>query len=385
MNMTIERSKHNNGILALQSFPNANRIKFGRDEIFERNDRFETMFDTDQGQLDALERLITQKAEKPSVEHARKIAEHSAFLYNAWGRVRGKGALPLAVKAAVLEYRFLKDSPYSTPVEVGLAGIKLANAQLAQDKKSAAAFRLLKSSLQMLQKAGFNPTPGNAPPIYVHGLYNRGTYFFNNDIYKETTKLVLKEDGKEELAIQVGSHEGLLLQFDMLGRVFGRAAHELREGLPFLEQAIHLVKNQGDDRIPLIEYLSAKGEVQHALSHLTGRNKRTHQAHDQEALDAFQAALEQLKTVPKEKQTARHFKLLEKIGGIRLPHMCSRGHVPNRTAAFQCIATTREYRHTLDSYIQNGVQMPPDTDEEKLAKSRSLLNLFGGFLVIRIG
>jgi hypothetical protein len=339
----------------------APNLRFGRDALFERNDRFERIEPTEQQHVDALQNLLDNPPKEPNPKKAAdNIAAQSRFLYDDRGRIRGKGALPLALRAAQKEYDLLQLSPAATPVEKGLAGVKLANAQIAQDIEDPAVFKLLDQSLKALDSAGYKPTPGNADPVYIHGLYNRGSHYMNNDVYKETAM----NNGPEETILTDVGHEGLGLNLEEPSPIIRHGIKKLQEGLPYLDKAVTYSKGLKDDKIAVAEYLSAKGEAIHLLSHLDYYNGETW---SRQGLDVFKEALAELDTVPVAQQTPRHLKLAEKIGAIKIPHMCSHQHRP-MGAARECQALDLRSQARLTDMQGNGIQQPPETPNEEFAR-----------------
>ena len=112
----------------------------------------------------------------------------------------------------------------------------------------------------------------------------------NNDIYKETYKNL----GKREMAISDQVHEGLALALDKDSVTHKASLSQLHKGLPFLNKAIALAKGQKNDKVPLIEYFSAKGEIYHILSHLDMKNDAEW---DAKSLNGFAEAFKTLESV----------------------------------------------------------------------------------------
>jgi hypothetical protein len=335
--------------------------RFGRDAIFDRNKRFEQPAKSEK----ITERLLSPFKQAFCVffkEKKRLTAGEDKPLYNAQGRVRSAAVLKEALAQAWAEYNLAKQDK-SDSIKQGLAGIKLANAELASNTHNREAFELLKKSFEQLKKAGFEPDVEKAPPVYIHGLYNRGCYVLNNDLHERT----IEDIGPEEMAYNEAMFEGMAISPPMDQQSRRALMQGLLEGLPYLEKAIQLSAGIRDHRIAQVEYLSAKGEVLHALSHLTyERNKR--KEFEQQGLDTFQKALKNLESVEPQHYTPQHLKLAEKISSIKIPHMCSHQHRPSQAQSLCKQLDSRGW--TLNNLMKNNpVQPVPDTPLEKLGKS----------------
>jgi hypothetical protein len=245
--------------------PNTTSPRFGRDALFERNARFEAPLKRNHSAPNLLKTLKRKLNILFSPKAPAKPVKDS--LYNEQGRIRGKAVLKAALEQATTDYDASK-KPGVSPQTQALAGIRLANAMLAADTDNPGAFLLLDNALKTLHDNGF-PTnseqgAGNIPPEYVHGLYNRGCYVLNNDLYRYMTEKI----GPEEIVYNDAAHEGMVVAVPPDKNLKEKLQSGLQEGLPYLKQAIELAKAIPDRNIALVEYLSAQGEVLHALSHL---------------------------------------------------------------------------------------------------------------------
>lgn len=249
----------------------------------------------------------------------------------------------------------------------GFAGIKLANAMLASDTHNEEAFKLLKKSLTLLNKAGYNPTPETASRVYVHGLYNRGCYVFNNELYKYTANSM----GPEKMAIEDDIFEGLALHSPEEIETKTELKQRVAEGLPFLEKAIELSTGTSDHGISQTEYLSAKGEMLHALSHMVvyTPQEREKVSHNEGSLAAFREALAVLEAIDPRDYTPQHLKLREKLSDTKIPHLCNHIHRPQ--GAQPLCQQLDERGRTLDTQMQqSGVLPVPDTQLEAAEKQK---------------
>ncbi len=328
--------------------------KFGRDAIFERNDRFESLNAEDQRQIKILEKLLAS-----GKRDVAEIAEKSAFFYDAHGRIRGKSAVALALQAAQSEYAFFSTDPKANAFDRALAGVKLANAMLAADVDCENAFALLDDSLKAVEQSGWNLEKSAISPILVHGFYNRGSYFMNNVLYKESVRNV----GPLEANLSDAGHEGLLL---VLGRNLDidGVSLKLEEGLPYLEKAVELARRIGaQDKISVAEYLVAQGEACHFLSHLKATPFGTDPVFNRRSLDAFKEALEEVTSV-ESGANERHLKLTEKLVEVKIDHLCSERHVDNGTPF--CAAGPVMGAEYILGREAEGVRRAPDTHYEQM-------------------
>ena len=349
----------------LVSAPQTAQVRFGRDEIFERNDRFEKTGDGEAQQKTALTRLLQGSLPKgaEAATALTKLQDASAFLYNGQGRIRGKAAVGLALDAARREAD-LADAAKSTPSDKAFVQLKLANALLASDQQDDAALKMLDEALKTLDKAKFKPTDAQRP-TYMHAVYNRGTHFMNNPLYKETARM----NGPIEMALSNAVHEGLTLAIGPGSPLIPIAKKRLEEGLPFIDKAIALADQMDDNGVSKAEYLSARGEALHLIAHMI--MDRAHlderEVVEEDALNAFKQAMDVLEAIPDAQQTERHSKLIEKIGTVKIPHLCDHPHEVMYTGP-GCMIEQNRAQELMAGIQIKGLPVALDTPAEAEAK-----------------
>jgi hypothetical protein len=274
-------------------------IRFGRDTIFERNN--------------ALQDFLERKTTTP-------LKDEFTVSRVTHGRVCRDTDLPHLLEQAKAEYTALETNPNADQTKKGMAGIKLANLQLADDNDNKAAFALLKKSLDLL-----NPRlSGFSDPAYIHGLYNRGCYVLNNVLHQTSIDLL----GQAEMEDTASSYEGLTTGVPKDPKEAEDLKNQILEGLPFLDKAITLSAGLKDQNIAYIEYQSAKGEAMHALSHLA-EDTIERNDFDVQALVSFKHAWDGLNSIEPKDYTPQHRRLKEKLGDVKIMHMCLEPeHIP---------------------------------------------------------
>jgi len=296
-------------------------------------------------------------------------------IYDPSGRYPvGKEALPQALRKATHHYEDLcmVESKHSNNRDLNhrklpqfkyLAAATLANAQLAADvsiEENKKAYRLLLDSIKALKASGYEKQKSLSPQ-YIHGLYNLGTFALNHDLREMTQKLW----GANVLADGDKNFEGLTLNFKS-----GENAplyQKLQSGLDYLDQAILLTDKLPEPHLAKAEYQVIKGEVLHAMAHLSPRGKRknpnraAHYRHSQEARDAFEAARHTLESAPVEvKRTAQYKELKKQLTDVKIPHLCSpkhrdpeEGYIPTVCAAPKLGVEQRSLLPNIFSSVSN--------------------------------
>lgn len=304
----------------------ASSIKFG-DAVYLRNSKFETSVQVPKDSFRLQQKLQTLSG--PAKEIADFITRKEKPLFDATGRLpRGSKALPFALGYAAREYELrqkdLKTNPsQDAHIAKDLAGVKLANLQLASDESETAnkkAFQLLSRSLNSLATLGYPQESVTPSPVFIHGLYNRGTYAFNNDLYranqKAWTAAQIKEMDEDFEGLAVGHDSSIQLK-------------KMKEGMPYLERAIELADSIPDHHLSKSEYIIAKGEMHHAIAHLGDSNPEELYNHSRKSRESFAKALEILESLEKsqpEHFTPRHNVLKAKLKDIKIPHLCEEKH-----------------------------------------------------------
>jgi len=305
------------------------------------------------------------------------IREASKDLYDhSQGRIKGKSVVDKALKLAEKEVVLLEKDPQATLVDKNLAKIKLANALIAEDSDSNRGEAMLAEALNALDAAGYNPRLGEAPPVYIHGLYNRGAGHFNNRVYKDTRQ----NAGDDEMDLADANFEGLHLDMPITQSQANNIADQLKQDLPHLNKAITLSSGLQDRGLAQVEYLSSKGEILHTLSHLSESDTNGRQ-HDVDGLNTFHSALAKLADIPKMLYTPRHFKLTENLGTIKVPHMCSHQHRP-ADAKTQCKTLSQGSEVLMKDMLAHGIQ-PPELTMEEMDSDNVMENRFKLHIPIR--
>ncbi|MDX2086095.1 MAG: hypothetical protein SFZ03_11990 [Candidatus Melainabacteria bacterium] len=383
--------------------------RFGRDAIFERNDRFEGFTSQDQARCTALQDFVKRKniQQMPASEKqalAKEIDQQSAFLYTDEGRVRGKHCVDYALPAAMAEYVLQSEADPQAPVEKALAGIKLANAMLAADVRNGQAFQLLDESLKLLaENIPFEDLARELTQkqqgLVAHGYYNRGAYVANNPIFKFSMRGVSPD---HVLASEV-SHEGLTMTLSSHGRLKPAVEHVLKvvdrvpdldihavlksgsdklyglltefvdSGIPDLERALRLAQQSpATQTLAEPEYLTALGEAHHLGYHMTERDE-DRDSYNSLSYGAFKQALLQLFKAA-DTATGHHFKLAERLAFVKLRHLAEPRHLTDqREEVIELQGQTQSFLQKLNA---RGVETPPETTGERLAREQK----YGYFL-----
>lgn len=352
-------------------------VRFGRDALFERNDRFYSSSSENAGHES--ESLFSLRRHRP--KHSPKTAQEAQLaadhLYeHTQGRIKGKAVIDAALKLAEKEHRLIQKDPTASPIEKAMTQIKLANARIAEDSNSDRGEIMLDKALQQLDQAGYHPPIGEANPLYIHGLYNRGAGYFNNWIYKETRRQL----GDEEMDLSDADQEGLVfdlpIQTDQEARPIRK---KLKEDLPYLDRAIALSQDLQDRGLAQVEYLCVKGEILHTISHLYAFHPDQQDIYDQLSLNAFEDALLRLNQTPSMHYTPRHFKLAENLGQIKIPHLCGHNHQPEGSQ-LQCNAMGRAAHNLQGQILASGIKAPELTleemDSENIMENRFKFGIF---------
>lgn len=315
-------------------------LKFG-DAVYLRNSKFEKSLDIPQDSFRLQQKL--QRYTGPSKEIADFMTQKEKPLYDETGRfARGQSALPVALTYATRQYELrqadVQNNPtQETQIAKDLAGVKLANLQLASDNSEKAnqeAFRLLSGSLNRLIALGYPKQ--SVSPVFIHGLYNRGTYAFNNELYRANQELWTPA----EIQRRDDHFEGLAI-----GRKSSVQLKKMKEGMPYLEKAIELADSIPDHHLSKSEYMIAKGEMLHAIAHLSEDQSEDFYNHSQESRDSFAAALKILEEIAAKDFTPRHQELKRKLEEIKIPHLCDHQHRANANDGSSVCGTSLPQQH----------------------------------------
>ncbi len=345
-------------------------LRFGRDTIFERNDRFNTVTDKDETAQQELSLLLDNLEKTPDSTQAQFLAEQSQFMYDSWGRVRGKSHLSLALRAIEMEMRLADRSPTTTNHEKALLCIKMGNTLLATDgtaQQNAKAFEILKDSIEIIHTLEeYGQAPKTPPsPTFVHGLYNVGSYYMNNPFYQTIITEFLKRGKiktKAHMAVEESIHEGLNWCPSRKPAERNNEIANLVRGVGYLKQAIELSKiTDPIQKISTAEYLSAQGEVYHLISHLSKNSPLNKHTADIEALNSFKQAFELITSVI-EHTTSRHVLMAEKLGTIKIPHLGIKRHLKTPQLEAEYPQKTQDYISTLN---EKGIHRPPTIEAER--------------------